>query len=135
MCPDADLDNAVEVAHQALFYNMGQCCTAGSRTFVHRNIYSKFVEKAKKRAETKVVGDPFDEATEQGPQALSFYFSELQSRYLYPPAIVVTFNFWSYFVGGIPLPFLYFCKHWQGPQPSLLLNEADRTVFHSSSGV
>ena len=31
---------------QALFFNMGQCCTAGSRTFVHEDIYDEFVKKA-----------------------------------------------------------------------------------------
>ena len=30
---------------QALFFNMGQCCTAGSRTFVHEDIYDEFVKK------------------------------------------------------------------------------------------
>ncbi len=33
-------------AVQALFFNMGQCCTAGSRTFVHEDIYDEFVKKA-----------------------------------------------------------------------------------------
>ena len=33
-------------AMQALFFNMGQCCTAGSRTFVHEDIYEEFVKKA-----------------------------------------------------------------------------------------
>ena len=33
-------------AMQALFFNMGQCCTAGSRTFVHEDIYDEFVKKA-----------------------------------------------------------------------------------------
>ena len=30
---------------QALFFNMGQCCTAGSRTYVHQDIYDEFVKK------------------------------------------------------------------------------------------
>ena len=30
---------------QALFFNMGQCCTAGSRTYVHEDIYDEFVKK------------------------------------------------------------------------------------------
>ena len=33
------------IAAQALFFNMGQCCTAGSRTFVHEDIYDEFVKK------------------------------------------------------------------------------------------
>lgn len=46
---DADVDHAVELAHFALFFNQGQCCCAGSRTFVHERIYDEFVEKAKDR--------------------------------------------------------------------------------------
>ena len=34
------------IALQALFFNMGQCCTAGSRTYVHEDIYDEFVKKA-----------------------------------------------------------------------------------------
>jgi len=65
---DCDLDNAVEMAHFALFFNQGQCCTAGSRTFVEESVYDKFVEKAAERAKKRTVGDPFDEKFEQGPQ-------------------------------------------------------------------
>ncbi|XP_078159502.1 aldehyde dehydrogenase family 2 member B7, mitochondrial-like [Carex rostrata] len=65
---DADVDQAVELAHFALFFNQGQCCCAGSRTFVHERVYDEFVEKAKARALKRVVGDPFKEGVEQGPQ-------------------------------------------------------------------
>ena len=46
----------------------GQCCCAGSRTFVHESVYDEFVEKAKARALKRVVGDPFKGGIEQGPQ-------------------------------------------------------------------
>lgn len=46
----------------------GQCCCAGSRTFVHERVYDEFVEKAKARAIKRVVGDPFKNGIEQGPQ-------------------------------------------------------------------
>ncbi|VDN53311.1 unnamed protein product [Dracunculus medinensis] len=65
---DADLDEAVKVAHSALFFNQGQCCCAGSRTFVEAKIYDEFVEKSKKFAEKSVLGNPFDPKTQQGPQ-------------------------------------------------------------------
>ncbi|EIE18437.1 aldehyde dehydrogenase [Coccomyxa subellipsoidea C-169] len=68
ICPDADLDEAVRGAHEALFFNHGQCCTAGSRTFVHESIYDEFVARAAKLASGRRVGDPFDRATQQGPQ-------------------------------------------------------------------
>eukprot|EP00891_Asterochloris_glomerata_P008274 jgi/Astpho2/8274/Aster-01357 len=77
ICPDADLDQAVEGAHFALFFNMGQCCTAGSRTFVHEDIYDEFVKRAKARAENHKVGDPFQDDTEQGPQVSQEQFEKI----------------------------------------------------------
>ncbi|KAK1296657.1 hypothetical protein QJS10_CPB15g00574 [Acorus calamus] len=65
---DADIDQAVELAHFALFFNQGQCCCAGSRTYVHERVYDEFVEKSKVRAMKRVVGDPFKKGVEQGPQ-------------------------------------------------------------------
>lgn len=52
-------------------YLQGQCCCAGSRTYVHERVYDEFVEKAKARALKRVVGDPFKQGVEQGPQVLS----------------------------------------------------------------
>uniref|UniRef100_A0A1I8JH12 aldehyde dehydrogenase (NAD(+)) n=1 Tax=Macrostomum lignano TaxID=282301 RepID=A0A1I8JH12_9PLAT len=65
---DADLEYAVEKSHFALFFNQGQCCCAGSRTFVEESIYDKFVEMSVERAKKRLVGDPFNLNTEQGPQ-------------------------------------------------------------------
>ena len=64
---DADLDEAVEGAHMGLFSNQGQSCCAGSRVFVEESIYDRFVERSVARARKRVVGDPFDPATELGP--------------------------------------------------------------------
>jgi aldehyde dehydrogenase (NAD+) len=65
---DANLDEAIEGAHFALFFNQGQCCCAGSRLFVEEKAYDEFVEKSVARAAKRVVGDPFHPNTEQGPQ-------------------------------------------------------------------
>jgi len=65
---DADLDLAVKVAHEGIFFNQGQCCCASSRVFVQDNIYDKFVQKAAQLAATRKVGDPFEEGTLMGPQ-------------------------------------------------------------------
>uniref|UniRef100_A0A8C3AX89 Aldehyde dehydrogenase 1 family, member A2 n=1 Tax=Cyclopterus lumpus TaxID=8103 RepID=A0A8C3AX89_CYCLU len=65
---DADLDLAVEQAHQGVFFNAGQCCTAGSRIFVEEPIYDEFVRRSVERAKRRIVGNPFDPTTEQGPQ-------------------------------------------------------------------
>ncbi len=67
VCADADIDQAVKEAHFALFFNQGQCCCAGSRLFVHEDVYDEFVAKSVKLAEARTVGDPFGEV-DQGPQ-------------------------------------------------------------------
>ncbi|KVH92017.1 hypothetical protein Ccrd_005957, partial [Cynara cardunculus var. scolymus] len=77
VCEDANVDEAVDLAHLALFYNQGQCCCAGSRTCVHERVYDEFVEKAKARALHRVVGDPFKKGVEQGPQVDSEQFEKI----------------------------------------------------------
>uniref|UniRef100_A0A5B6ZRQ8 Aldehyde dehydrogenase domain-containing protein n=1 Tax=Davidia involucrata TaxID=16924 RepID=A0A5B6ZRQ8_DAVIN len=77
VCEDADVDKAVDLAHFALFFNQGQCCCAGSRTFVHERVYDEFLEKAKARALNRVVGDPFKKGVEQGPQIDSEQFEKI----------------------------------------------------------
>ncbi|XP_039032192.1 aldehyde dehydrogenase family 2 member B7, mitochondrial-like [Hibiscus syriacus] len=77
VCKDADVDKAVELAHFALFFNQGQCCCAGSRTYVHESVYDEFIEKAKARALKRRVGDPFKAGTEQGPQIDSTQFKKI----------------------------------------------------------
>ncbi|OMP10141.1 hypothetical protein COLO4_04781 [Corchorus olitorius] len=77
VCKDADVDKAVDLAHFALFFNQGQCCCAGSRTFVHESVYDEFVEKAKARALKRAVGDPFKKGTEQGPQIDNAQFQKI----------------------------------------------------------
>ncbi|XP_067010826.2 aldehyde dehydrogenase 1A1-like [Anabrus simplex] len=65
---DVDLDEAVNIAYDAIFANQGQSCAAGSRTYVHEDIYDEFVKRATAKAVARKVGDPFDAANEQGPQ-------------------------------------------------------------------
>jgi len=65
---DADLDHAVEQSHFALFFNMGQCCCAGSRTFVEESIYDEFVKRSVARAQKRQVLDPFHPDSDHGPQ-------------------------------------------------------------------
>jgi aminomuconate-semialdehyde/2-hydroxymuconate-6-semialdehyde dehydrogenase len=68
---DADLDNAVYWAVEAIFRNAGQICLAGSRLFVQDEIYDEFLKRFVAKAESLVIGDPFDPATT---------FSALSSR-------------------------------------------------------
>src|SRR5580704_2840267 len=74
---DADMDQAVEGAHFALFFNQGQCCCAGSRLFVEEKAYDEFVERSVARAKKRTVGNPFDKATEQGPQVDQDQFDKI----------------------------------------------------------
>lgn len=65
---DADIDLAVQQAQLGLFFNQGQCCVAGSRTFVQAKIYDEFVARTAKATQDRVLGDPFHKHTHQGPQ-------------------------------------------------------------------
>lgn len=62
------VDEAVKIAHEAVFVNHGQNCCAASRTFVQAGIYDKFVKKAVELAEARQVGNPFKNGVQQGPQ-------------------------------------------------------------------
>lgn len=63
---DADLDQAVNAALFANFFNQGQACTAGSRLFVQESIYEAFMEKFLSRIATLRVGDPTQNTTQIG---------------------------------------------------------------------
>jgi aldehyde dehydrogenase (NAD+) len=76
---DANMDDAIEGSHQALFFNQGQCCCAGSRLFVEDKAYDEFVAKSVARAKKRTVGDPFDANTEQGPQVDKDQFNKVMS--------------------------------------------------------
>uniref|UniRef100_A0A5F9CPN5 Aldehyde dehydrogenase domain-containing protein n=1 Tax=Oryctolagus cuniculus TaxID=9986 RepID=A0A5F9CPN5_RABIT len=77
VCADADLDLAVECAHQGVFFNQGQCCTAASRVFVEEQVYPEFVKRSVEYAKKRPVGDPFDVKTEQGPQIDQKQFNKI----------------------------------------------------------
>ena len=67
---DADIDNAIHWAVQAIFRNAGQICLSGSRLFVQREIYDTFIERFVAAAEALKAGDPKESSTEF-PQALA----------------------------------------------------------------
>ncbi|MDE5088038.1 MAG: aldehyde dehydrogenase family protein, partial [Trichodesmium sp. St16_bin2-tuft] len=76
---DADMDAAIEGSHFGLFFNQGQCCCAGSRLFVEEKCYDEFVNKSVERAKCRMVGDPFTERVEQGPQVDQEQFNKVMS--------------------------------------------------------
>lgn len=63
-----DLKKAALIAIEGCYANMGQCCCAATRTYVHESIYEEFVKETALLAQKKVVGDPFEDATHHGPQ-------------------------------------------------------------------
>ena len=65
--PDADIDHAIGGVSDAIFYNQGQCCTAGSRLFAHKSVYDKVVEGMVARAQKIKVGHGLDPSVELGP--------------------------------------------------------------------
>ncbi|KAL1425609.1 hypothetical protein MTO96_019036 [Rhipicephalus appendiculatus] len=66
--PDADLQLAAAVAHRCVFMNTGQVCCAPTRVFVHEAVYEQFVAASVTMAKARVLGDPFESTTNQGPQ-------------------------------------------------------------------
>ncbi|XP_063822731.1 aldehyde dehydrogenase X, mitochondrial-like [Ostrinia nubilalis] len=64
---DADVEKAAQIAHAAAFANGGQCCCAGTRTYVQAGVYDQFVQKAAEIAKKRSVGNPYDDV-QQGPQ-------------------------------------------------------------------
>ena len=78
---DADLSAAVEHAHHAVFFNQGQWCIAGSRTYVQEDVYDEFVRLSVARAKTRRIGDPMVPGVEQGPQVSQQQFDSVM-RYI-----------------------------------------------------
>ncbi len=63
---DADLDAAVEGVVDAIWFNQGQVCCAGSRLLIQEGVAPRFIAKLKRRMETLVVGDPLDKSIDVG---------------------------------------------------------------------
>lgn len=65
--PDADLDLAIPGVANAIFFNAGQVCIAGSRLYVHRSIFDRVVEGVSAYAQSLSLGHGLDAATQMGP--------------------------------------------------------------------
>jgi acyl-CoA reductase-like NAD-dependent aldehyde dehydrogenase len=65
--PDADLDAAVKGSFQAIYFNTGQACNAGSRLFVQRDQFDDVVAALADRAGKMRLGAGLDPATQLGP--------------------------------------------------------------------
>ncbi|WP_159711753.1 aldehyde dehydrogenase family protein [Geminicoccus flavidas] len=65
--PDAKLDHTIVGTASAIFYNMGQCCTAGSRLFAHKKVFDQVVEGLTAEAAKLKIGHGLDPETTMGP--------------------------------------------------------------------
>jgi phenylacetaldehyde dehydrogenase len=64
---DADLETAIAGAANAIFFNHGQCCCAGTRLYVEHEVYDDVVAGVADRAEHIKLGPGLDTTTEMGP--------------------------------------------------------------------
>jgi len=64
---DADLDLAIPGAANAIFFNAGQVCIAGSRIYAHRSVYDQVVDGVSKAASSFTLGHGLDPQTQMGP--------------------------------------------------------------------
>lgn len=63
---DADLDSAVEGIVDAIWFNQGQVCCAGSRLLIQESVADVFYKKLRTRMETLRIGDPLDKTNDMG---------------------------------------------------------------------
>lgn len=66
--PDAPWEKAIEGVHIGILFNQGQVCCAGSRVFLHEDIYDKFLAELVKSFKKVKVGMPWEKDTQMGSQ-------------------------------------------------------------------
>ncbi|AKX44594.1 aldehyde dehydrogenase [Thiopseudomonas alkaliphila] len=64
---DANLEEAIAGAAQAIFFNHGQVCSAGSRLYVHRKHYETVVQGIAEIANNMKLGNAMDPSVDMGP--------------------------------------------------------------------
>src|ERR1700726_2038391 len=74
---DADLELAIPGAANAIFFNHGQCCCAGSRLYAHKSVYDRVVAGVADIAAKIKVGPGLDPSTEMGPLVSDEQFSRV----------------------------------------------------------
>jgi phenylacetaldehyde dehydrogenase len=65
--PDADMKSAIGGSANAIFFNQGQCCTAGSRLFVHKTVFDQVIDGVAQAARKFRIGPGIDPSTTMGP--------------------------------------------------------------------
>lgn len=74
---DADFEAALAGTVRAGFLNQGEICLCGSRIFVQRPIYERFKAALVERVRALKVGDPLDDATDQGALVSQAHFDKV----------------------------------------------------------
>lgn len=77
---EADIDAAVEGIVDAIWFNQGEVCCAGSRALVQEGIAAKFTAKLKARMEKLRVGNPLDKAVDMGSIVDPVQLSDIEER-------------------------------------------------------
>ena len=75
--PDCKWDMAMDGLQLGILFNQGQVCCAGSRVFVHEDIYDKFVEEAVEAFKKVKVGMPWDPETQMGAQIYEKHLNKI----------------------------------------------------------
>lgn len=75
---DADLDSVVEGVVDAIWFNQGQVCCAGSRLLVQENIASTLIARLRARMERLRIGNPLDKAVDIGAIVSPTQLKEIQ---------------------------------------------------------
>ena len=79
ICPDAELENAVDGAMMANFYSTGQVCTNGTRVFVPSSMKKAFEKHLLEKMEYVRPGPLFDDATNFGPLSSAAHLEKVTS--------------------------------------------------------
>jgi aldehyde dehydrogenase (NAD+) len=77
---NADIDAAVEGVVDAIWFNQGEVCCAGSRAIVQEGIAEKFHAKLRARMEKLRVGDPLDKSMDMGAVVAPVQIQEISAK-------------------------------------------------------
>lgn len=77
--PDADLDLAIPGVANAIFFNGGQVCIAGSRAYIHQSIHDQVIEGVVAYAQNLKLGHGLDPSTQMGPLVSRRHAAKVES--------------------------------------------------------
>jgi aldehyde dehydrogenase (NAD+) len=75
--PDCKWDMAIDGLELGILFNQGQVCCAGSRVFVHEDIYDRFIKDAVEAFKKVKVGMPWDMETQMGSQIYEAHLEDI----------------------------------------------------------